>query len=53
MRAGEPFGIEPLGLAAADVLDLEAGIARPGRDYDPAQSGDAATPTPRALGLEV
>ncbi len=52
MRAGEPFGIEPLGLAAADVLDLEAGIARPGRDYDPAQKGDAATPTPRALGLE-
>lgn len=52
MRAGEPFGIEPLGLAAADILDLEAGIARPLRDWDPAQDGEAVTPSPRALGLE-
>jgi aminomethyltransferase len=53
MRAGEPFGIEPLGLAAADVLDLEAGVARPVRDYELALAGNASTPTPRALGLET
>ena len=41
-----------VGLAAADVLDLEAGVPRPGRDYAPAKAGDAAEPTPRALGLE-
>lgn len=52
MRAGEPFGIEPLGLAAADILDLEAGIARPVRDWDAAKDGFAATPSPLALGLE-
>ena len=52
MRAGEPFGIEPMGAAAADTLDLEAGITRPGRDYRPAYDGHAAQPSPRALGLE-
>lgn len=52
MGAGEAFGIAPVGLAAADLLDLEAGIARPGRDYAPVTSGDAVSPTPRMLGLE-
>ncbi len=52
MRAGEPFGIEPLGLDAADILDLEAGIARPLRDWDPAKDGNVSAPSPRALGIE-
>ena len=52
MKAGAPFGLDAVGLAAADALDLEAGVPRPGRDYAPAAAGDAATPTPRALGLE-
>lgn len=52
MRAGQAFGLEPVGLAAADILDLEAGIARPYRDWIPASLGDAPTPAPRALGLE-
>jgi len=52
MKAGAAFGLQPMGLAAADVLDVEAGIARPGRDYLLALDGNAAGPTPRALGLE-
>lgn len=52
MRAGAAFGIEPMGVAAADVLDVEAGITRPFRDYVPARDGFAAAPAPRALGLE-
>jgi aminomethyltransferase len=52
MRAGEAFGISPAGVDAMDILDLEAGIARPVRDYDPALDSDATSPTPRALGLE-
>jgi aminomethyltransferase len=51
-RAGEGFGLEPAGIAAMDVLDLEAGIARPGRDYEPARDGGAVGPNPVALGLE-
>ena len=53
MRAGARFGIVPAGTAAQDVLDLEAGIARPYRDYAPAHDGDASAPSPRALGLEL
>jgi aminomethyltransferase len=52
MRAGVTFGIEPAGLAAMDLLDIEAGIARPGRDYAPAREAFAKGPTPLALGLE-
>ena len=52
MKAGAAFGLQPMGLAAADILDVEAGIARPGRDYLLAVDGSAAGPTPRALGLE-
>lgn len=52
MRAGTLFGIEPVGTAAADVLDVEAGIVRPFRDYAPARDGFAAVPTPLSLGLE-
>ncbi len=51
-RAGESFGLEPAGVAAMDMLDLEAGIARPERDYEPARDGTANRPSPVALGLE-
>lgn len=51
-KAGRAFGLEPLGLAAADILDVEAGVPRPGRDYTPAEAGDAPGPTPRAIGVE-
>ncbi|MBI3677146.1 MAG: aminomethyl transferase family protein [Proteobacteria bacterium] len=52
MAAGAPFGIEAAGLTAMDVLDIEAGVARPGRDYDTASDGFAPSPTPRSLKLE-
>jgi aminomethyltransferase len=52
MRAGAAFGIQPAGLAAMDLLDIEAGVARPERDYAPARDAFAESPTPRALGLE-
>jgi aminomethyltransferase len=52
IKAGAPYGLQPAGTAAMDILDLEAGIARPGRDYIPAQDGDGKAPTPKSLGLE-
>jgi aminomethyltransferase len=52
MRAGAAFGLQPAGTEAMDILDLEAGIARPNRDYAPAHDGFARTPTPKSLGLE-
>ncbi len=51
-RAGESFGLESAGVAAMDLLDLEAGVARPERDYEPARDGTASAPSPVALGLE-
>ena len=52
MRAGRHFGIVPAGVAAMDILDIEAGVARPGLDYDPARDANGAEPQPSALGLE-
>ncbi len=52
MRAGAAFGLQPAGTEAMDILDLEAGIARPLRDYRPARDGFAGEPTPKSLGLE-
>jgi aminomethyltransferase len=52
MRAGSAFGLQPAGTLAMDILDLEAGIARPGRDHLPARDGFAAQPSPKSLGLE-
>lgn len=52
VRAGEAFGLLPAGIEAMDILDLEKGIARPGRDYKPARDGFAAQPTPHSLALE-
>lgn len=52
MRAGSAFGLQPAGTLAMDILDLEAGVARPDRDYRPARDGFSAQPTPKSLGLE-
>jgi aminomethyltransferase len=51
MRAGAPFALRPIGLDAMDILDLEAGIPRPGRDYDGAIATDASGPHPAELRL--
>ena len=52
MRGGASFGLRPAGLAAMDILDVEAGIPRPARDYVPASDGFASDPTPDSWGLE-
>ena len=52
VKAGETFALKPAGLRAMDILDLEAGVPRPGRDYRAARDAFAATPTPFELGLE-
>jgi aminomethyltransferase len=52
-KAGERFAARPAGVEAMDILDLEAGIPRPGRDFEPAQEGFAPAATPRELGLEI
>jgi aminomethyltransferase len=52
LRAGEDFALKPAGLEAMDILDLEAGIPRPGRDYTPAADGRSHSPAVRELGLE-
>ncbi|HET7334447.1 MAG TPA: glycine cleavage T C-terminal barrel domain-containing protein [Rhizomicrobium sp.] len=53
MKAGGGYGIVPAGLDAMDVLDIEAGILRPGRDYKAASDTHACAPTPMSLGLET
>jgi aminomethyltransferase len=50
-QAGEAFALLPAGLDAMDTLDLEAGVPRPGRDYDGATTADAAEPLSGALRL--
>ena len=50
--AGEPFAMKLAGVEAMDVLDLEAGVPRPGRDYETARDGFAASPAPYDLKLE-
>lgn len=51
-KAGKSFALRPAGLNAMDVLDLEAGVPRPGRDYRAARDAFAASPSPYELGLE-
>jgi aminomethyltransferase len=51
-NAGAVFAIKPAGLDAMDILDLEAGVPRPERDYEPARDGFGAEPPPFDLGLE-
>jgi aminomethyltransferase len=49
--AGAPFALTFAGLDATDILDLEAGVPRPGRDYDGATEPDAAQPLAGELRL--
>lgn len=51
IRAGAPFAIRPAGIAASDILDIEAGIPRPHRDYRPAPDGTSPSPSPESLGV--
>lgn len=52
VKAGASYALKPAGVQAMDILDLEAGVPRPGRDYEPASGGFDAQPTPVELGLE-
>ncbi len=49
--AGAAYALLPAGLAAQDILDIEAGVPRPGRDYDGATTPDAAAPLAGELRL--
>jgi aminomethyltransferase len=51
-KAGTGYAMKPAGLDAMDILDLEAGVPRPERDYEPAREGFGAEPSPFDLGLE-
>jgi aminomethyltransferase len=51
-KAGAAHALKPAGVQAMDILDLEAGVPRPGRDYEPASGGFDAQPAPVELGLE-
>jgi glycine cleavage system aminomethyltransferase T len=52
LHAGAPFGMEPAGLSALDILDIQAGVPRPARDYLPAKDGFAIDPSVESLALE-
>jgi aminomethyltransferase len=52
-KAGAAFAIGQAGLDAMDILDLEVGVPRPGRDYEPAREGFGAEPSPFDLNLEA
>ncbi|HUB84852.1 MAG TPA: glycine cleavage T C-terminal barrel domain-containing protein, partial [Rhizomicrobium sp.] len=52
MRAGASFGMQAAGLSAMDVLDIQAGVARPARDYLPAIDGFTVDPSVESLALE-
>jgi aminomethyltransferase len=52
VKAGAAFALKPAGLRAMDILDLEGGVPRSGRDYQAARDSFAATPTPFELGLK-
>lgn len=51
MAAGKPYALQAVGVAATDLLDLESGVLREGRDFDGALSGMAGEPLPQTLGL--
>ena len=48
MAAGEPHGLEPLGLDALDMLRIEAGLAFPGSEFD-----DQVDPFEAGIGFTV
>ncbi|MDE2181642.1 MAG: aminomethyltransferase family protein [Alphaproteobacteria bacterium] len=49
VAAGRSFALRPAGQLAMDILELENGVVRPGRDFAPA--GEAGGPTVQDLGL--
>ncbi len=51
-RAGAPFALRLAGAAAMNTLDIEAGVARPCRDFLPARDAESPSPTPAQLALE-
>lgn len=52
LKAGESSALKPAGALALDTLDVEAGVARPWRDYVPARDSFTRMPTPKSLSLE-
>jgi aminomethyltransferase len=50
--AGRSFALCPAGQGALDVIDLENGIVRPGRDFAPLRDGFSPEPSPQSLGLD-
>ncbi|HEY0283403.1 MAG TPA: hypothetical protein VGC27_12360 [Rhizomicrobium sp.] len=50
-KAGSVFALCPAGQRALDIIDLESGIVRPGRDFAPARDGFSPEPSPQSLGL--
>jgi aminomethyltransferase len=51
-KAGASFKARVAGAAAMDMLDIERGVARPGRDYRTAVDGLSPEPQAASLGLE-
>jgi aminomethyltransferase len=51
-RAGAPLAVRPAGADAMDTLDIEAGVARPWRDFLPAREVANQSPMPAELALE-
>ena len=51
-RTGMPHALRSAGAEAMVTLDVEAGVARPWRDYVPARSISIPSPTPAELALE-
>ena len=51
MAAGRNFALLPAGQAALDILAIESGRVRPGRDYTPSREGFGIDPSPQSLGL--
>jgi len=51
VAAGRAYALRPVGIAAMDLLDLESGVPRAGRDFTPARDGFSSEPSPQSLGL--
>jgi aminomethyltransferase len=52
VEAGQSVGILPAGALAMETLDIEAGVARPWRDFEPARDSTSPSPTPQSLSLD-
>ncbi len=51
VKAGHSFALRPAGQCVLDILDLESGLVRPGRDFVPVRDGFSPEPSPGSLGL--